>query len=128
MITFDDLQAGQSFGEAAVLFDEALVAKWVQLFPADADTGLEMPDGMTAVLTIKAYADLVAPRPPGNIHGNQKFKMLKRPCLGETIHTEFLCSAKERRKERNWVSFQTRSRNAAGDLLFTGEMRVLWAR
>lgn len=128
MILFDDLAPGQSFGEAAVHFDETLFEKWIRLFPEDADTAPEMPDGMTAVLTIKAYADLVTPRPPGNIHGNQHFTLRQRPHLGETIYTEFTCSRKEERKERKWVTFQTSSRNAAGNLLFKGEMRVLWAK
>lgn len=127
MITFDDFEPGRSFGAAPVTLDDALWAGWTRLFPEDADCAPDMPEGMTAVLAMRAYLTLVAPRPPGNVHASQSFAITRLPKRGETVTTEVACAGRELRNGRRWVDLATDSRDAAGAPLFTGRMRLIWA-
>ena len=127
MITFDDFRPGTSFGSAPVHLDDALMEKWTRLFPYDTACAPDMPEGMTAVLVMNAYMTLVAPRPPGNIHASQSFDLVRLPCIGETVTTEVICHDKEMSKGRRWVGLETISRDQAGEVLFSGAMRMIWA-
>lgn len=127
MITFDDFVPGNSFGSAAVHLDEALFARWLALFPADAERRPNMPEGMTAVLVMNAYMELIAPRPPGNVHASQNFRLTRLPRIGDVVRTEVTCDFKEERKGRRWIGLETMSRDETGDTLFTGQMRMIWA-
>ena len=126
MLTFDTMPLDKEIGRRELLLDGALVARWRELFPDD-DTGALMPPGMIAVVTIKAYSDILTPRPPGNVHGAQHFEMIRLPRVGERLLTRLRCVAKERKGERRWISFLTETTDATGDACFRGRMTVLWA-
>ena len=127
MITFEDFQPGVPFGTAAVTLDDAMFENWVSLFPGDADCAPDMPEGMTAVLVMNAYMELIAPRPPGNVHASQTFGISQLPKLGQTVHTTVTCRSKELRKGRRWIDLETQSHDENATLLFTGTMRLIWA-
>ncbi|MGF6861429.1 hypothetical protein ABIE69_002001 [Rhodobacteraceae bacterium MBR-64] len=127
MITFDDFRPGHVFGTAPVTLDDALFQKWTALFPEDAACAPGMPEGMTAVLVMNAYMKLIAPRPPGNVHASQAFTLECLPKLGETVNTTITCTGKELLKGRRWLDLETRSHDEAGNFLFSGAMRLIWA-
>ncbi|KAA8605733.1 hypothetical protein AL036_17670 [Salipiger aestuarii] len=127
MITFDDFRPGHIFGTAPVTLDDALFGKWTALFPDDAACAPDMPEGMIAVLVMNAYMELIAPRPPGNVHAGQTFALERLPKLGETVNTTITCTGKELRKGRRWLTLETRSHDDADNFLFSGEMRLIWA-
>lgn len=127
MITFDDFVPGHCFGAIPITLDEQLWSSWIQLFPDDAACAPDMPEGMTAVLVMRAYMELVAPRPPGNVHASQSFEVARLPRLGQTVTTAITCTGKELRNGRRWVDLATDSRNEGDEHLFTGRMRMIWA-
>ena len=127
MITFDDFQPGHSFGAAPVTLDDALFAKWTALFPDDDACAPDMPEGMIAVLVMNAYMELIAPRPPGNVHASQAFALHRLPKLGQTVSTTVTCTGKELRNGRRWLDLETQSHDEDGNFLFSGTMRMIWA-
>jgi acyl dehydratase len=127
MLTFDGFQPGHSFGEATVALDEAMMQRWVALFPQDAACAPLMPEGMAAVMVMNAYMDLVGPRPPGNVHASQQFQLHSLPRIGQSVRTRVTCRGKELRNGRRWIDLETDSRDETGALLFTGAMRLIWA-
>lgn len=127
MITFEDFRPGVSFGTAAVTLYDTMFENWTALFPGDADCAPDMPEGMTAVLVMNAYMELIAPRPPGNVHASQAFDISQLPKLGQTVQTTVTCRSKELRKGRRWIDLDTQSHDENGTLLFTGTMRLIWA-
>ncbi|GHF65343.1 hypothetical protein [Seohaeicola zhoushanensis] len=127
MITFEDFEPGRSFGSVPVTLDDRLWSNWTRLYPGDSACAPEMPEGMTAVLVMKAYMELVAPRPPGNVHASQSFEVTRLPRLGETVTTTVTCTGKELRNGRRWIDLATESRDAEGQHLFNGRMRMIWA-
>lgn len=127
MIMFDDFTPGESFGAVPVVIDQDMILQWGALFPDDLKLGAEMPVGLTSAVAMNAYLELVAPRPPGNVHASQAFEMHKLPKFGDTIQTEVLCLSKELHKGRRWVELGTKSCDQAGELMFTGRMKLIWA-
>lgn len=125
MFTFERFRSGESYGIDCFTLTAEAVARWRTLFPDD--DGPLMPPGMTAVVVMRAYNALIAPRPPGNIHGAQRFEMHALPRIGETLSTRASCAGKELRKGRRWVYLAFETRRADGDLAFLGRFTSLVA-
>jgi hypothetical protein len=122
---FSGIDIGAELGQRTILLSPDLVENWRKLFPDDA-CGDRMPAGMVAIVTMRAYSDIVKPRPAGNVHGAQRFEIHRLPQVGETLLTSVRCVSKEQKKGRNWVQFETLSR-ADGRLCFSGRQTILWA-
>jgi hypothetical protein len=70
---------------------------------------------------------LMQDRPPGNIHAGQKFWIPRLPELNERLVTSLRCIGKELRNGRRWVTFGTKTVDAARGVLFQGQMKMIWA-
>ena len=128
MLTFETFEVGKDYGSQPVTLTAEMFDDWVALFPEDQSTVPEMPEGMSAVVTINAYMRILASRPPGNVHGSQRTVMKKLPRMGDTVTTSIRCTGKEMRNGRRWIYLETITRAADGEEYFTGTMRVLWAQ
>jgi len=126
-IRFDDFTEGRSMGEASVTLTDELIKRWVALYPGDGALLPAMPDGMTSVLVMRAYMEILSPRPPGNIHAAQSFTMNAGVTVGDRITTELVCARKWERKGRHWLELKTTSRHDSGERAFTGVMTMIWA-
>lgn len=125
MITYEAFSPGFVIGSSSAPLDAAQLRAWRDLFPEDDQEGV-MPHGMIAVIAMRAYAELVQPRPPGNIHAAQHFDLFRLPRVGETLTTTITCVEKEIRKERRRVTLQMDCTGTEGPA-FRGRMTVLWA-
>lgn len=126
LLTFASFAPGAVLGRRELVLDAAMFQRWFALFPED-EQGPVMPAGMVAAVTMRAYAEILTPRPPGNVHGAQRFEIHRLPRIGDRLVTEFGCADKSIRRERNWVTFETTTSGAGGEPVFTGRMAVLWA-
>lgn len=122
---YEDFVPDEVLGSATYRLDPIAVAQWRRVFPAD-DLGELMPHGMVAVVSMRAYGEVVSRRPPGNIHAGQHFALFRLPRIGEELVTTVACAAKEIRRERRRVTLAMETRDKEGPL-FTGRMTVLWA-
>ncbi|WP_147426032.1 hotdog family protein [Teichococcus wenyumeiae] len=122
---YDDFVPGQSLGSATCAVDAEAVAQWCRLFPDD-DLSDLMPHGMIAVVSMRAYGEVIPRRPPGNIHAAQHFDLLRLPRIGEKLVTTVSCVSKEIRRDRRRVTLATETRGSTGPA-FQGRMTVLWA-
>jgi acyl dehydratase len=80
------------------------------------------------VVAMRAYTDACSERPPGNIHGEQSYEIIRLPEIGTRLVTEVRCAAKEIRGERRWITFTTETRAADSTPLFNGVMKVAWSK
>ncbi|GAC1481033.1 MAG: hypothetical protein NVS2B11_06100 [Acetobacteraceae bacterium] len=126
MFLFASFEPGTLIGQREMALDPSLVAHWRKLFPDD-QTGDFMPAGMVAIVTSRAYSEVLHPRPAGNVHGAQRFTLLRLPRLGERLTTAVRCAAKEMKGSRRWVQFATTTTDAQGAACFEGHQAVLWA-
>lgn len=127
MFLFDTFEPGELIGTRTLTLERDLLERWGRLFPDDRD-GCRMPPGMMAVVYSLAYSDILQPRPPGNVHGAQQFKIEKTPSIGDTLITSLTCAGKELKGERRWVRFASETRHADSTLMFSGVMTTLWAK
>ena len=125
MITFDSFVPGQVMGSSASVLEVEQLRAWRALFPED-DLDGAMPHGMVAAIAMRAYAQVVQPRPPGNVHAAQHFDLFRLPREGEVLTTRVTCLAKEIRKDRRRVTLQMDCTGTEGPA-FRGRMTVLWA-
>lgn len=127
MFVFETFEPGKLIGRRNMVLGRDLVEQWLTLFPADRD-GDTMPPGMMAAVYIRAYSDILVPRPPGNVHGQQLFTVNRMPKIGDELVTELSCEGKELKGGRRWVRFGSETRRADGELMFSGLMTTLWAK
>ncbi|MGB3488338.1 MAG: hypothetical protein WBA37_13180 [Xanthobacteraceae bacterium] len=127
MFVFETFEPGKLIGRRNMVLGRELVEQWLTLFPADRD-GDTMPPGIMAAVYIRAYSDILVPRPPGNVHGQQLFTVNRMPKIGDELVTELSCEGKELKGGRRWVRFGSETRRADGELMFSGLMTTLWAK
>ena len=127
MITYADFAPGVVLGECPFAFTPEALAQWAALFPDDEECQPTMPPAMIAMVVMRAFMQLMQDRPPGNIHAGQKFWIPRLPELNERLVTSLRCIGKELRNGRRWVTFGTKTVDAARGVLFQGQMKMIWA-
>ena len=130
VITFEDFKPGAVMGESVEVFDEKLAQRWQKIFgdqPADGANGAAEGASLAVVMMMRAYLNVVAPRPPGNVHARQRFSLESMPRQGEAIRTVIACMEKELKRERRYVELQAWGTGDEGRSIFTGRMTLIWA-
>jgi acyl dehydratase len=126
MKLFDGFVVGELLGEHSLLLGENEMTEWEWLFPGTV-LGGTAPPGFVAVVTMRSFLSIVTPRPPGNVHGSQRFDLHRLPKVGEMLATRITCVGKEIKHERKWVDFSTETVGQGGELCFEGRMSIAWA-
>ncbi|MFQ6690572.1 hypothetical protein OMF49_17415, partial [Bordetella pertussis] len=83
--------------------------------------------GLTVALMIRAYLNVVTPRPPGNIHAQQILSIDGLPGVGETVRSRIRCLGKEIRRERRYLQLEVSGVGERERNLYTGRMNLIWA-
>lgn len=125
ILTFDELREGSVFASGELVIDEESVNEWNKLFSCDPN-GRRVPMGAVPLVLIRAYSDLVCPRPPGNVHVGQSCTLHELPEIGQSIRTSASCLSKERRGERLIVRFDVSLHNARAEPMITGISTMFW--
>lgn len=125
LLTFDKLQAGSLIADGELIVDEESVKEWNKLF-ACPPAGSRIPMGAVPLVLMKAYAGLVIPRPPGNVHVGQSCTLHELPEIGQPLRTSASCVSKERRGDRLIVRFDVRLHNDRFDPMITGISTMFW--
>ncbi len=128
MYTFERYRVGETFGPYEVALGPELLAQWDGVFPGARGPGDAIPAGLLSVITMRAYGDLISPRPPGNIHAGLGFDIVRLPARGQTVAMRFTCLDKTIRRERKFVELGFEGRDAGGAALFRGRFTSIVAR
>ena len=129
-ILFDDFVPGALMGERVETYDAGQARRWQAIFgdgPQDGANGAAEGASMAVVNMMRAYLNVVAPRPPGNVHARQQLRLHSVPCCGEAIRVSVHCVRKEMRRERRYVDLQVQGVGRAGRVLFDGVIGLIWA-
>jgi hypothetical protein len=127
MIGFADITPGAGMGEATFTLTETEASQWSTLFPGDARYLPTMPRAMIAMVVMRAFMEIMQDRPKGNIHAGQTFWLSELPKLGEGMTTRLRCVDKSFKNDRRWITFETQTVRTAGNLLFRGQIKMIWA-
>lgn len=127
-ILFEDFQPGAVLGEQVQIYDAQQAQRWRAIFGA-ADGAHSAAEGasMAVVNMMRAYLQLVTPRPPGNMHARQQLHMQAIPAPGEAIRVVLSCVGKEMRRERRYVELKAQGTGTGGRALFDGLITLVWA-
>jgi len=129
-ILFEDFQPGALMGECVEVYDLAQTWRWQAIFGSDPENGANGPvEGvcMAVVNMMRAYLNVVVPRPPGNVHAKQQLRMHGIPVQGESMRAIVVCIRKEMRRERRYVELQVSGTGNGGRKLFDGLVTLIWA-
>jgi acyl dehydratase len=125
-LTFALLRHGRTFAPVRFTLDGTLTAPWSDLFPGSAGAGGTVPRGCLLALFMRGYVEAVAPRPPGNIHANQKVRWHGTARYGDTVTVGLRCLGGELRRGRPWVRFGGALAGPGGPVL-DSELEFVWA-
>jgi uncharacterized protein len=129
MLTFDELEVGTIYGKDTFECSQEKVQQWGEIYSNDAIKARNstVPAGMCGVIIMNTYDVTLTGRPPGNVHGSQKFKYHRPIQIGESVITTLSIEDKLIKNERKWVTIKTETTSENGDLLLEGHMSILWA-
>ena len=129
-VLFEDFELGSLMGEHSETYAPAQAQRWQAIFgntaAAGAD-GLAEKASMAVVMMMRAYLNIVAPRPPGNIHAGQKLELHRMPHPGETVRTAVRCVAKSMRRERRYIELRVEGCGDDDRPIFAGDLTLIWA-
>lgn len=130
VITFEDFEPGTVIGEIVETFDADLSEGWRRIFGSDpaagAGTSAEQA-GIGVVMMMRAYLRVVSPRPPGNVHARQQFRLQGAPQPGEPLRTAVRCVHKEMKRGRRYVELEVAGTGHGERPVYTGRMTLIWA-
>lgn len=129
-ILFEDFTPGALMGECEQVYSVEQAQRWQAIFGASAQDGAHSAAegaSMAVVNMMRAYLEVVTPRPPGNVHAKQHLKMRSTPDTGETIRVAVRCVSKEMRRERRYVELGVTGSGEGGRALFEGLITLIWA-
>ena len=125
--TFERFEAGALIGSSSQQISEEIVESWTSIYePLNGRESL--PYGITQLVTMKAYADVVAPRPPGNIHAAHRCHLYELPTISNVLTADVYCIEKYVRRNRNMVDFRVDVKDAvSGRPLCQSVLKICWA-
>lgn len=129
-ILFEDFAPGALMGECKQVYSSEQAQRWQAIFGAgeqDGANGAAEGASMAVVNMMRAYLEVVTPRPPGNVHARQHLKMRCTPHAGESIRVAVRCVSKELRRERRYVELCVTGSGEGGRALFEGLITLIWA-
>ena len=127
IFTYDRFTPGAVLGDWEESLDAGLVAAWERLFGARPDDQPAQRAGLAVALMMRAYLNIVTPRPPGNIHARQELSLRGLPRSGETVRSRVRCIDKELRRDRRYLQLEISGVGEGGRALYTGRLRLIWA-
>lgn len=128
-VLFEHFEPGSLMGEYSETYTHAQTQRWRAIFGSiSASTGGPAEQAsMAVVMMMRAYLNVVAPRPPGNIHAGQKLQLHDLPCAGETVRMAVRCLAKSMRRERRYIELRVDGSGENGRAIFAGDLTLIWA-
>lgn len=126
LITFERFTPGSDMGEASVAVDQALVDSLQKVYGFAWKPAEPLPMALCTVLMMRAYLQVVTPRPPGNVHGRQWLQAHAPLRVGDTVRTRVRCLSRELKSGRRWVQLEALG-SVAQQPAYTGRLTLLWA-
>lgn len=125
-IAFEDFQPGESLGETDITVDATMLASLQAIYGVAVQPGQPLPLPLCTALMMRAYLQVVSPRPPGNVHARQWLQLHGPLHAGDCVRTHVNCLAKELKAGRRWVTLEALG-EVAGRPVYTGRLTLIWA-
>ena len=128
LLLYDGLEPGLCLGSLEMAVDAAMLAEWRKIY-GDLPESDVLPLAFAPVLLMRAMLTITAPRPPGNLHVGQNYRIERMPQRGASIFAKVTCNGKELRRDRRVVRLRTTlSEQADTTPIVAGSSTIFWAR
>jgi hypothetical protein len=128
LILFDQLEPGTCLGSTAMSVDRRMLQAWQALYGPRTESPV-LPLAFAPLLLMRAMLAIVSPRPPGNIHVGQTYRIRRMPRIDAALTASVWCSEKDVRKGRRVVKLEIVLTELPGaDPIVSGCSTLFWAR
>lgn len=124
---WDYFEIGQLIGCKRLVLCDGILEQWSAIYGPVHDQE-HLPMGAVPFLLMRAYAAIVTPRPPGNLHVGQSCTLRELPRMDTELQASAACIHKEIRGERRVVKFEVKICEArSNEPLISGISTMFWA-
>lgn len=126
--TFDKFKINDLIGTSIQIVDQQTFSHWNSLYKnSDRKSGL--PYGISQLIVMRAYTEVVQPRPPSNIHAAYHCRLAKTPSLSKELQAKVFCVNKYMRRKRKMVDFRVDiSDSESGMFLCSATLVICWSK
>jgi len=126
--TYDRFKVDEVIGSSTEVIEEDFGLRWEALYRDSQRTGA-LPYGMANLIAMRAYSEVVKPRPPGNIHAAQFCELSEVPVVSRELRSEVSCIAKYIKRERKMIEFRVAVSDVeSARLLCESVLTICWAQ
>jgi hypothetical protein len=126
--TFERFKVGDHIGTSIQTVNQETLDNWKKLYKRSGDSN-ELPYGIAQLVVMRAYTEVVTPRPPGNIHYAQRCELAVRPSIDAELSCSVKCDDKYMRSDRRVVEFLvTVSNMKSASHLYNATLTIYWAK
>ena len=127
-IVYDSLVPGECLGSTQLAVDADMLRQWHAVYGYTPE-GQTLPLAFAPLLLMRAMLTIAAPRPPGNLHVGQGYRIFRMPRRDDSIVAQVTCRSKEIRKQRRVVELETTLSETLGDEpIVVGRSAIFWAQ
>ena len=126
-ILFEDFAVGRMMGEFVETITSEQLGEWAALYPWNAATDGTVPASLATILMMRAYVNVVTPRPPGNLHAQQRMRLFGTIAIDEPITSTIECQDKSMAGARRKVELLVLGRGRDDRFVYDGVLTLFWA-
>jgi hypothetical protein len=126
-ILWEHFEPGAPLGATTMAYAPPMSRYWERIFGSDDAHSAAESASIATALMMRGYLNVVAPRPPGNLHARQRLTIENLPRHGDEINLTVTCLSKELKRDRRYVDLQVSARSNDDRVLFVGVMSLIWA-
>ena len=125
---YERFETGEHIGTSTQIVNQAICDRWNALYKNPRKEGV-LPYGIIQLIAMRAYTEVVQPRPSGNIHAAHFCKLAAVPSLNNELKAQVYCVGKYLKRERKMVDFSVRISDAeSGHFLCDTTLSICWSK
>lgn len=126
--TFDKFKIDDHIGTSIQIVDQQTYWSWNSLYKSSHRKS-SLPYGISQLIVMRAYTEVVQPRPPSNIHAAFNCRLIKTLSLSKEVQAKVFCVNKYMRRKRKMVDFRVNvSDSESGVLLCSATLGICWSK
>lgn len=126
--TFEKFKVGGHIGTSVQIVNPETLDSWKKLYKRSGGSN-ELPYGIAQLIVMRAYTEVVTPRPPGNIHLAQRCELAVLPSIVTELSCSVKCADKYMRNDRRIIEFLvTVSDIKTTSHLCNATLTICWAK
>jgi hypothetical protein len=136
-LTYDRIEVGACYADREVTISSALIAAYRGAIESDdercrpngaGEDDQVAPPSLPVIWTPPRVSFSSWTVPPGGIHTAQRWENRRALCAGEVLRERIFASEKYARDGKNYVVFEAKFEDRAGELVARGSMSLIWPK